>query len=151
MPRTLSAARLRAAALALSLLAAFAVVGTATPADAASYQSRLLAEAAKHKGKPYQYGAAGPSRFDCSGFTKYVFGRLGRALPRTSSDQYRAVKRIPKSQRAPGDLLFFPNSSGRITHVAIYAGHGNMWHASRSGSNVKLAKVYTSNHLVGRF
>src|SRR5205823_2597228 len=43
---------------------------------ASSLASRVLQEAARHRGAPYQYGAAGPNTFDCSGFTMYVFGRF---------------------------------------------------------------------------
>ena len=51
---------------------------------------------------------------------------------------------------APGDLIFFRNSSGRISHVGIYAGGGKFWHAPRSGTVVKLAAIYSSNYVVGR-
>ncbi|MDP9183913.1 MAG: NlpC/P60 family protein, partial [Actinomycetota bacterium] len=69
--------------LLLLLSSAFGVLATtATPAQAmTSYQYRLMNEAARHKGQPYVYGAAGPTRFDCSGFTLYVFSRFGKRLP----------------------------------------------------------------------
>ena len=147
---SLAAARVRAAAIVVLLVASFGILGTQAPAQAATYQSRVLAEAAHHRGQPYVYGAAGPTRFDCSGFTKYVFSRFGRNLPHNAASQYSVVRHITKAHMAPGDLIFFRNSSGHITHVAIYAGNGNMWHAPHSGTVVKLAKIYSSNYVVGR-
>jgi cell wall-associated NlpC family hydrolase len=149
---TLSRARLRASALLLLLTSVFGVLATtATPAQAmTSFQSHVLSEAARHKGQPYKYGAAGPTRFDCSGFTLYVFGRFGKHLPHSSARQYTVVRHIGKSYKQPGDLIFFKNSSGTIYHVGIYAGSGRIWHAPHSGSYVKLASIWTSHYVVGR-
>jgi cell wall-associated NlpC family hydrolase len=146
-------ARLRALT-ALLMLAIVTAGGLATPSPAqaaTTYQYKIITEAKRHQGKPYQYGATGPYRFDCSGYTKYVFGRLGRSIPRTSSDQYRASRKISKSYKQVGDLIFYRNSSGRITHVGIYAGSNKTWIAPRSGSYVKLQTIYSSNYVVGRF
>jgi len=147
-----SRGRLRASALLLLLAGAFGLLAsTAAPAQAmTSYQYHVLQEAARHKGQAYQYGAAGPTRFDCSGFTLYVFGRFGKRLPHSSSMQYSAVRHISKSYRQPGDLIFLKNSSGRIYHVGIYAGSNRIWHAPHSGSYVKLATLWTSSYVVGR-
>ena len=149
---SLSRARLRACTLLLLLVSAFGVIGTtATPAQAmTSYQYHVLQEAARHKGKPYQYGAVGPYRFDCSGYTLYVFGRFGKRLPHSSSMQYSAVRHISKSYRQPGDLIFLKDSSGHIYHVGIYAGSNRIWHAPHSGSYVKLATLWTTSYVVGR-
>jgi cell wall-associated NlpC family hydrolase len=149
---TLSTARVRHRASVLLLVSAvaFGVVGTASPAEASTLQSRVINEAAHHKGQPYVYGAAGPTRFDCSGFTRYVYGRFGKNLPHNAAEQYARSRRIAKKSMAVGDLIFFPDSSGRIGHVAIYAGNGRMWHAPHSGTVVKLAAIYTNNYYVGR-
>jgi len=144
-------ARLRLSSLVLLLLTTFGTVAVATPAEAAPRSQRVLAEAAKHKGKPYKWGADGPRRFDCSGYTLYVFRKAtGKRLPHSSRAQYAATKHIRKASKRPGDLLFFYSRSGRIRHVAIYAGRGKMWHSPRSGSRVKLVKIYTSRYKVGR-
>ena len=143
-------ARLRVSALLLTLVTAGGIAVTAAPADATTYQSGLVNEAARHRGAPYQYGAAGPSRFDCSGFTMYVFARFGRSLPHNAAQQYTRTHHVAKSRLAVGDLIFFRNSSGRISHVALYAGNGKMWHSPHSGDVVKLAAVYSSNYVVGR-
>ena len=144
-------ARLRAAALIVLVLSALGVVGSAAPAHAAmSYRAAVVNEASRHAGAPYQYGAVGPSRFDCSGYTRYVFARFHKSLPHNSAQQYSTVRHIAKGSMTAGDLLFFKNSSGRISHVAIYAGSGYMWHAPHSGTVVKRVKIYSSNYLVGR-
>ena len=147
---SLSQARVRVPALLLALFTSFGVLGVASPAEATTYQTSVINEAAHHQGQPYVYGAAGPTRFDCSGFTLYVFSRFGKHLPHNSSMQYSAVRHISKSSLAVGDLLFFRNSTGRISHVAIYAGSGRMWHSPHSGTVVKLAAIYSSNYVVGR-
>ncbi|MCW2501182.1 MAG: glycoside hydrolase [Frankiales bacterium] len=143
--------RLIAAVLTATALTAGGLV-TAAPADAATVGQKAVAEAKRHTGKPYQYGAAGPSRFDCSGYTLYVFKRLGRSLPHNAAQQYgaRGVRKLAKSQKAVGDLLFMKNSGGRITHVGIYAGSNRWYVAPKAGDKVKLQTLYSSNYLVGR-
>ena len=136
------------AALLVALLGSLLVAAPA--ADAAVPGARVVAEASKHRGKPYVYGATGPSRFDCSGFTRYVYSRLGKALPRTSTAQYRATRRIAKSGKQAGDLIFTRSRGGRIGHVGIYAGGGRFWVAPKAGDVVKLQRIYTSNYTVGR-
>ncbi len=147
---SLPTARVRVSALVLVLFTALGVAGTAAPAEATTYQSRVINEAAHHRGQPYSWGAAGPTRFDCSGFTLYVFSKFGKRLPHNSSQQYSAVRHISKGALAVGDLMFFRNSSGRISHVSIYAGSGRMWHSPHSGDVVKLSSVYSNNYVVGR-
>lgn len=142
--------------LVAAVLTAAAVGGgglvAAPSADASTIGARAVNEAAHHKGQPYVYGAAGPTRFDCSGFTLYVFKRLGRALPHNAAQQYttRGVRHISAGAKAPGDLIFMRNSSGRIYHVGVYAGHNAWWVAPKSGDHVKLQTLYSSNYVVGR-
>lgn len=141
--------------LATALLSTLTVLGglgvTAGPAAAApSLGQRAVAEAASHQGKPYRYGAAGPTRFDCSGLTQYVFGRLGRHLPRHTSAQYAATSRVAQADRAPGDLLFMWSSDGSISHVGIYAGGNRWWVAPKTGDVVKLQTLYSNRYVVGR-
>ncbi len=124
---------------------------SAAPANAAPIAGdKVVAEAARHKGKPYVYGAAGPSRFDCSGFTLYVFSRFGKRLPHNSTQQYNTVSKVARGAKRVGDLVFMRSSSGRITHVGIYAGSGRWWVAPKSGDVVKLQTLYSSNYSVGR-
>ncbi|GAB94487.1 cell wall-associated NlpC family hydrolase [Kineosphaera limosa] len=105
-----------------------------------SAQARsVLRIAASKKGTPYRYGAAGPNRFDCSGFTSWTFKRVGKSLPRTANQQYRASKKISRGQARPGDLVFYGGRNKH--HVGIYAGNGKMWHSPRTGDVVKLSSV----------
>ncbi len=142
----------RIAALILLLVSLFGslLVSTASPADAPTTGTAYIQEAARHNGQPYVYGAMGPTRFDCSGFTKYVFSRFGKNLPHSSSAQYGVVRHIAKSSKQVGDLLFFRSSSGSIGHVGIYAGGSYMWDAPRSGDHVRKRAIYSSNYSVGR-
>ncbi len=121
---------------------------TAVQSSYAAFGARALSVAASKRGAPYRYGAAGPRAFDCSGYTSWVYRKLGRSLPRTAHAQYRALRKIPKSQARPGDLVFFGGSYK--THVGIYAGGNRMWHAPSSGRSVTLAKVYSSKATFGR-
>jgi cell wall-associated NlpC family hydrolase len=127
-------------------------VATAVPASAETTGQRAVREAYSHNGQPYVYGAAGPTRFDCSGFTMYVWGRLGKRLPHNSAQQYSssAVRHVAKSERTAGDLIFMKNSSGRITHVGIYVSQDRWWVAPKSGDHVKLQKLYSNNYVVAR-
>lgn len=110
---------------------------------------RAVYEASRHQGKPYQYGAVGPDRFDCSGFTRYVWSRFGKSLPHNSGQQYGVVRHIAKDAKQVGDLIFI-YSSGGIYHVGIYAGNGYFWHSPHSGDVVKKAPIYSSSYYVGR-
>ncbi len=114
---------------------------------------KLIAEAAKHRGKAYRYGASGPNNFDCSGFTGYVFRTaIGKTLPRTSRDQYAgAPQKLPRGSEQPGDLIFTYDSSGRIYHVGLYAGNGMMWHSPQSGDVVKYSAIFSRTYKVGRY
>lgn len=152
--------RLPAAVAATALLSGVGVAVAPTSASAATIsassttaalsQAQLaLSTAASLKGRPYRYGAAGPSAFDCSGFTSYVYKKIGVKLPRTAQQQYRFATKIPKSQIRPGDLVFF-TSGGYAYHVGIYAGDGMIWHAPRTGQRIKLVKIWTSRWVAGR-
>ncbi|ROP30861.1 cell wall-associated NlpC family hydrolase [Couchioplanes caeruleus] len=112
--------------------------------------ARILAEARKHKGAPYVFGAAGPKRFDCSGYTQYVYKKaVGKKLPHKANLQQRYGKAVSKSNKKAGDLLVF-RSGSYGTHVAIYAGGGYMWASPRAGKTVSKQKVYSSNYVVRR-
>ena len=110
---------------------------------------KAVTEAKRHQGQAYQYGAAGPTRFDCSGFTRYVYSRLGKSLPHNSGAQHDATKRIAKSAKRPGDLIF-TYRSGRITHVGLYAGGTDMWSPVQTGDHVRLQSFSGRTYSVGR-
>ena len=115
-----------------------------------SLADAVLDAAARQEGKPYRYGATGPDAFDCSGYTSYVFRSVGVRLPRTSQDQRDALERISREDARPGDLLFSHDSSGRVYHVAIYAGDGMIWDSSRPGETVSKRAIWTSHISFGR-
>ncbi|MFF9914077.1 C40 family peptidase [Streptomyces sp. NPDC013457] len=124
--------------------------GAAPEAQAAtSHAGKALNVAASKKGSPYKYGAAGPTRFDCSGLTLYSYKKAGKSLPRTAQQQYNKTRHIKASSRQKGDLVFF-HSSGRVYHVGIYAGSGKIWHSPKTGSWVKLDKIWSSKVYYGR-
>jgi cell wall-associated NlpC family hydrolase len=110
---------------------------------------RVLAEARRHAGAPYSYGAAGPNRFDCSGFTMYVFGRFGISLPHSSAQQAAVTRHVPDDQKRPGDLIFTYHG-GTIGHVGIYAGGTRMWAAVETGDVVRLEDFGGRAYSVGR-
>jgi cell wall-associated NlpC family hydrolase len=110
----------------------------------------VVTEASRHRGKPYGYGATGPSRFDCSGFTLYVYRRFGRSLPHSSGRQRARTRWIPKASRRPGDLVFFHGSGGGVYHVGIYAGHGYMWDSPRAGKRVSRRPIFSARVSYGR-
>ena len=134
---------------ALTVLLSLLVPVQAAHATTVGLGSRAVAEAARHHGAPYSYGAAGPSRFDCSGLTMYVFARLGRRLPHNSSAQASATTRIANSAKKPGDLIFTYHGS-TIGHVGIYAGGSKMWAAVQYGDVVRLQDFSGRAYRVGR-
>lgn len=97
-------------------------------------------------GKPYSYGAAGPSSYDCSGLTMKSWAAAGVGITRTTNSQYAATKRVAKSNLQPGDLVFFSN----LGHVGLYVGGGKMIHAPHTGDVVRIADIssgyYVSNY-----
>jgi cell wall-associated NlpC family hydrolase len=106
----------------------------------------VIAVAARYRGIRYVAGGTSPSTgFDCSGYTRYVFSRLGISIPRVSGAQYAAMIHISRSQAVPGDLVFFHSSSGRVYHAAIYAGGNTVWHSPFPGKRVVRERIWTSS------
>ncbi|MGW0767539.1 C40 family peptidase [Streptomyces sp. NPDC002676] len=126
-----------------------AVPGLATEASAATTATKALQVAASKRGAPYQWGASGPRRFDCSGLTLYSYKKVGKTLPRTAAQQYNKTHHISAGSRRAGDLVFF-HSGSSIYHVGIYAGHGKIWHAPKTGDVVKLERIWTRSVWYGR-
>ena len=92
----------------------------------------IIATAKQYIGVPYVWGGSTPSGFDCSGYVKYVFGKHGITLPRTSRDQYNVGTWVSKSNLRPGDLVFYNTSGSGVSHLGIYIGNGQFIHASSS-------------------
>ena len=111
--------------------------------------ANVLSIAAAQSGDRYQYGANGPDSFDCSGFTQYVFGKVGISLPHSSGAQRSMARRVSNPQ--PGDLVFVHNGGGgSVSHVAIYAGNGYWYEASNPSRPVGKNRAWSSNVSYGR-
>jgi cell wall-associated NlpC family hydrolase len=108
----------------------------------------VIAYAHAQLGKPYLWGAEGPSAFDCSGLTMRAYQAAGINIPRVAADQWRHGPAIPPGQEQPGDLAFFRMEADGPGHVGIVIGNGQMIHAPRSGDVVKIAS-YGRADLVG--
>jgi cell wall-associated NlpC family hydrolase len=89
-------------------------------------------------GKPYAFGAAGPSAYDCSGLTMASWHAAGVNLPHSALEQYSYGRHINFDELRPGDLLFFYQPIG---HVTIYIGHGLMVSAPEPGEDVKVVRA----------
>ncbi|MFV5996602.1 NlpC/P60 family protein [Streptomyces sp. NPDC056231] len=101
--------------------------------------------AVRQLGKPYVWGAEGPASFDCSGLTSQAWANAGHAIPRTSQEQWKQLRKVPLNALRPGDLvIYFP----KATHVALYVGNGLVVQAPRPGSQVKISPL-ASNPLLG--
>lgn len=112
--------------------------------------ARILAEAKKHRGKSYVFGASGPRHFDCSGYTMYVYKKaLGKKLPHKANAQQRYGRSIAKSKAMPGDLIVV-RSGSYGTHAGVYAGGGYMWDSPHTGSSVGKHKIWSKSYVVKR-
>lgn len=101
-------------------------------------------------GIPYSYGSSGPNSFDCSGFTSYVFNKVGINLPHNAAAQASLGTHVEKKDLQPLDLVFFGYyGSLGINHVGIYVGEGKFIHAS-SNAGVRYNSLndayYLSNY-----
>lgn len=133
----------------LSLVAFFALLtaGFTTTASAAKFDtdasySQLYQVAKQNLGKPYSYGANGPSAFDCSGFTSYVYKKgADITLPRTAQAQYNAGQKVAYKDLQKGDLVFFGWNASAISHVGLYVGNGKMIDAQNRGVITETVKA----------
>ncbi|WP_406362945.1 NlpC/P60 family protein [Streptomyces sp. NBC_01579] len=113
--------------------------GTGPDSSATTKADKVLAFARAQIGKPYVWGATGPSSYDCSGLTQAAWKAAGVDIPRTTWDQVEIGTRIATADLQPGDLVFFYDD---ISHVGIYKGDGMMIHAPKPGANVREESIY---------
>jgi cell wall-associated NlpC family hydrolase len=99
--------------------------------------SLAVADAMRLRGTPYIWGGSTPAGFDCSGFTAYVYAKLGITLAHSTYAQWDAGTHIPKRDLEPGDLVFFDG----IGHVGIYIGGGLFVHAPHTGTVVSVDRL----------
>ena len=108
--------------------------------ESASLRSRIVNYAMKFLGNPYVWGGTSLTKgADCSGFTMSVMKNFGISLPHYSGSQAKSGKRIKSSEMRPGDLVFYGNSRGRINHVAMYIGNGQVINAASRRSGIKIS------------
>lgn len=115
----------------------------------------LLSEARSHIGKRYVHGAKGPSAFDCSGFSSYVYKQFGYNISPSSRTQYTQGVAVDRKDLRKGDLVFFTSrsSGGAVGHVGIVVTADNdkgtfkFIHASIKG--VKISDF--DGYYVGRY
>ena len=108
--------------------------------ESASLRSRIVNYAMKFLGNPYVWGGTSLTKgADCSGFTMSVMKNFGISLPHYSGSQAKSGKRIKSSEMRPGDLVFYGNSRGKINHVAMYIGNGQVINAASRRSGIKIS------------
>ncbi len=126
--------------------------------DGFTKEDEILETARIFLGVKYIWAANGPSAFDCSGFTKYVFKKIGISLPRYSGHQANMGKKIKFSQMQKGDLVFFDTTkkfSKKVNHVGIFIGDNKFIHASSAKKKVIITsfskkKFYKNKFLYAR-
>ncbi|MGH3435400.1 MAG: NlpC/P60 family protein [Sciscionella sp.] len=91
--------------------------------------------ALSQRGKPYVWGADGPSSYDCSGLTMTAYRQAGVSLPHSAAAQSEMGQSVSRGNLQPGDLVFFGSPAH---HVGIYVGGGKMVDAPNSGEVVRV-------------
>ena len=114
--------------------------------------SQLVREALELRGTPYRNGGSDPAGFDCSGFTQWVFSRVGLRLPRETREQFQAGAHVPTGTQQAGDLIFFTTTARGASHVGIALGDDTFVHAPSSRGVVRVESLsvrYWSKRVVG--
>jgi cell wall-associated NlpC family hydrolase len=113
-----------------------AVRAVAFPADGAA----VCATAARWMGVPYLWGGITHGGVDCSGLVQSVYRLHGVSLPRDADLQSRAGTAVDPGaafeKLLPGDLLFFTEDPGRVTHVTLSTGGSRIIHSSLGNGGV---------------
>jgi peptidoglycan DL-endopeptidase CwlO len=108
------------------------------PPPVGSGAAGAVAAAESRVGDWYQWGAAGPNTFDCSGLVMWAYEQVGISLPHFSGAQYADTTHIPMSDLQPGDLVFPADPS---QHVAMYVGGGDIIEAPYTGAQVHIVPM----------
>lgn len=118
----------------------------------ADKQAEISHLAKKYLGGKYVWGGERPSGFDCSGYTQYIFNKIGINLPRTAYEQSKVGIEV-KGSLQKGDLLFFNTDPSRgipVTHVGVYLEEGKFIHAASKAKGIiisSLSKKYQKTYL----
>lgn len=114
-------------------------------------EDKLVRNAERWIGVPYQYGGINENGIDCSAFVQNVYSYCGISVPRTAAEQYDFSQKLGRTDYEVGDLVFFQKNSNQISHVGIVVGKNEVIHASTSRGVVreKLDTGYLSSMLVG--
>jgi cell wall-associated NlpC family hydrolase len=128
----------QALARARTISAPSSFVNPGTPPPPGHGASGAVSAALSRVGDWYQWGAAGPNTFDCSGLMMWAYAQVGISLPHYSGGQYADTTHIPMSDVQPGDLVF-PSDPGQ--HVAMYIGNGNIVEAPYTGAQVHVVPM----------
>jgi cell wall-associated NlpC family hydrolase len=116
--------------------------GTTVSADT---EQAALQQAESQIGKPYEWGAAGPDSYDCSGLVMWAYAQVGVHVDHWTGDQWNEGEHIAVADIRPGDLLFFATDTtdpNTIHHVGMYAGNGEMVEAPYTGANVRMSPAF---------
>ena len=103
-------------------------------------------------GTPYRWGGTTPKAFDCSGFVRYVYGKLGIHLPRTARQQIKTGQKVAFAGLQAGDLVFFDMMKGYASHVGMYLGDRMFIHAANPRKGVRIDCIDSPSykkHVVG--
>ena len=92
--------------------------------------SNIVEHAYMYLNAPYLWGGRSPFGIDCSGFTQMVFKLCGIRLKRDSWNQAEQGKTVQLTEAKPGDLAFFDNAEGKITHTGMILSNNKIIHAS---------------------
>ncbi|TDC65547.1 NlpC/P60 family protein [Streptomyces hainanensis] len=115
-----------------------ATVDDSSEGPGAARATAAVAAARGAVGRPYAWGQAGPSAFDCSGLIQWAYAQAGVSLPRTSQGQATAGRRVTLAQARPGDIVVYRADA---SHVGLYVGGGQIVHAPYPGSTVRYEGV----------
>jgi probable lipoprotein NlpC len=113
-------------------------------------ESPLMSTVKELYGVPYKASGTNTKGFDCSGFTRYVFEKLGVDLPHSSAAQYQLGTKVSRQELQPGDLVFFNTNGHSVSHVGIYIGNNTFVH-SESGRGVVNTKLTDSHYWSKRY
>ncbi len=112
----------------------------------------VIEHALRFLGTPYVDGGDTPAGFDCSGFTRYVFGLAHVALPRQAQEQFRQGKKQALRRVRPGDLIFFSTIAPGASHVGVVVDRTRFIHAPATSGVVRIESFetpYWKHRLVG--